>query len=200
MANIDALKQALSVSPDNVPLILMLAEACLEGFHLSEATEHFQRALSLDPVSIGARVGMAQILELEGKVEGSYVALARGGVALIQGQSQVGRRRFTTAHELGHHVLADEYSSEWVKGGKDERERLISAFAIHLLMPRQAAKRRWQQLGGDDDAWNAAVCLAAEYGVSWSALCGQLASLQILRESERAELAQRVAAAAEGDA
>ena len=34
MADIQSLKQALAVSPDNVPLLLMLGEAYLEQFSL----------------------------------------------------------------------------------------------------------------------------------------------------------------------
>ncbi|MCB1078654.1 MAG: tetratricopeptide repeat protein, partial [Verrucomicrobiae bacterium] len=67
MANIDSLKQALAFSPDNVPLILLLAQAHLDAFGLDEAGEQFQRALSLDPGNVTARVGLAQILDLNGK-------------------------------------------------------------------------------------------------------------------------------------
>ena len=48
MADIDTLKQALSVSPENVPLILLLGGAYLETFHFSEAREQYDRALGLD--------------------------------------------------------------------------------------------------------------------------------------------------------
>ena len=97
----------------------------------------------------------------------------------------------TLAHELGHHVLADEYSPEWVKGGKSERERLISAFAIHVLVPREAVNARWAELGGQSDPWSAAVHLGAEYGVSWTALCGHLASLRVVDQPTYEDLLRR---------
>lgn len=131
------------------------------------------------------------VLPLDAAVQGSYIAMRSGGVALVQGNAPTGKRRFTAVHELGHHVLADEYSTEWIKGGKDERERLISAFAVHLLLPRSAAAARWQALGGKDDPWNAAVHLGAEFGLSWSALCGQLKNLDLVSEDLRADLTQR---------
>jgi Zn-dependent peptidase ImmA (M78 family)/transcriptional regulator with XRE-family HTH domain len=109
------------------------------------------------------------------ELDGSYVALQRGGVALISADSDSGRRRFTIAHELGHHVLADAYSTEWVVGaGATEREKIINAFAIHFLMPRAAIGPRWKALHGDADPRGAAIRLAVEFGMSWSAACAQL--------------------------
>jgi len=75
MADIDSLKQALSVSPENIPLLLLLGEACLDHFHLAEAREQFDRALALDPLSTGARVGVARVLELEGKTSEAILRL-----------------------------------------------------------------------------------------------------------------------------
>jgi hypothetical protein len=49
------------------------------------------------------------------------------GLALVNGLSPVGGRRFTLAHELGHHVFADQYSDAWILGtGGDDREKLHS--------------------------------------------------------------------------
>ncbi len=107
--------------------------------------------------------------------EGSYVALARGGVALVSAAGDSGRRRFTIAHELGHHVLADEFAPEWVVGsGSSEREKVINAFAIHFLLPRPAARQRWEQYHGMEDPRDAVIHIAAEFGLSWSAACAQL--------------------------
>lgn len=110
-----------------------------------------------------------------GPSEGSYVALQRGGVALISSPGPSGRRRFTIAHELGHHVLADEYAPEWVVGaGSGEHEKIINAFAIHFLFPREAIQARWAKYGGPADPRAAAIKLAAEFGLSWTAACAQL--------------------------
>ncbi len=146
----------------------------------------------IDLVGTVERLGMYTfVLDLETNVEGSYVALEKCGVALIQGSDPTGKRRFTVAHELGHHVLQDEYSTEWVTGGKDDSERLISAFAIHFLLPRPGIGARWRELDGEDDPWNAAVYIAAEFGVSWSALCAQLVHLDIISEEQRRDFAHR---------
>ena len=67
MADIQSLKQALSVSPDNLPIVLMLGQAYLEEFHFEEARAAFEKALQLEAGNPVARTQLAQILELEGK-------------------------------------------------------------------------------------------------------------------------------------
>lgn len=126
------------------------------------------------------------------KLDGSYVALDKGGIALINGGTPSGRRRFTLAHELGHHVLADSYSAEWIVAAEDEdRERLVSAFAIHFLMPRDSVVQRWAQLNGRDDPRPAAIVLGAEFAVSWTAICAQLRNLKLISDGVRRSLAEQ---------
>jgi Zn-dependent peptidase ImmA (M78 family)/DNA-binding XRE family transcriptional regulator len=133
-----------------------------------------------DLVRIVERVGLYVFVlrfdERQGSpADGSYIALARGGAALISGATSSGRRRFTIAHELGHHVLADQYAPEWVVGnGATEREQVINAFAVHFLLPRPAIRRWWGDLAGGSDPRGAAIHIAAEFGTSWSATCAQL--------------------------
>jgi Zn-dependent peptidase ImmA (M78 family)/DNA-binding XRE family transcriptional regulator len=133
-----------------------------------------------DLVRIVERLGLyAFVLQFDERdgspADGSYIALDRGGVALISGATSSGRRRFTIAHELGHHVLADQYAPEWVVGsGATEREQVINAFAIHFLLPRPAIQRRWRDIGGASDSRGAAIQIAAEFGTSWSSTCAQL--------------------------
>jgi Zn-dependent peptidase ImmA (M78 family)/transcriptional regulator with XRE-family HTH domain len=131
-------------------------------------------------VQLVERLGLyAFVLPLHGdgasQSEGSYISLKQGGVALIGAVGDSGRRRFTIAHELGHHVLADAYAPEWVVGaGVTEREKVINAFAIHFLLPRLAVEHRWAQYKGNVEPRAAAIRIAVEYGLSWSAACAQL--------------------------
>jgi Zn-dependent peptidase ImmA (M78 family) len=121
--------------------------------------------------------------------DGSYVALKECGVALVNGAREGGRRRFTIAHELGHHVLNDQYDPEWIVGSDaTDRERVINAFAIHFLMPRAAVEQRWLQLEGGTDPRDAAVRLAVELGMSWSAACAQLLRLGCLSSRQYQQL------------
>lgn len=144
-----------------------------------------------DLQTVAEHLGLhAFVLPLESGVEGSYVALKGAGVALIQGKDPAAKRRFTLAHELGHHIFEDEYSDEWVTGSLDERERLISAFAIHLLVPRPGVVSLWAQFNGAEDPRGAAIEIAGRYGVSWTALCAQLANLEVVTQAQRTALVE----------
>jgi Zn-dependent peptidase ImmA (M78 family) len=121
---------------------------------------------------------------------GAYVSLDSVGVALVNGRMPSGRRRFALAHELGHHLLLDDYDSyNDVSLRRADREQLIDAFAAHLMMPRLAVRARWEQLcDSGEDARGTAVHVSFEYGVSWSALVHHLRSLELIGEAEQERL------------
>lgn len=52
--------------------------------------------------------------------------------AVVNGDTDSGRRRMTLAHELGHWLCGDAYDV-WAR---DDRERMLNSFAIHFLAPR----------------------------------------------------------------
>lgn len=166
-----------SMAPPSIDSIGAAEQAALEA---RQAAGLRQDEPVWDLVRVAERLGLyAFVLELEGPAsaaaDGSYVALERGGVALVNGLLESGRRRFTIAHELGHHVSNDEYDPDWVVGSDTtEREKIVNAFAIHFLMPRTAIEQRWSRLGGEADPRDAAIHLGVEFGLSWSAVCAQL--------------------------
>lgn len=152
-----------------------------------------------DLVRVVERLGLYTfVLDLEDvQTDGSYVALKECGVALINGASESGRRRFTIAHELGHHLLNDEYDSNWIVGADTtDREKVVNAFAIHFLLPRGAIAQRELFLHSSSGPRDQVIRVAAEFGVSWSAACGQLQRLGCLTPSEyKSMLPQRPAKA-----
>lgn len=109
------------------------------------------------------------------EVPGDGTSLIDGdlAVAVVNHQTDPGRRRATAAHELGHSVLGDEYSSDLdVHLSRQDRESVINAFAAELLLPTAAFDRM-----GDRSALtrDKLVRLAAEYRVSWSLALRQAA-------------------------
>jgi Zn-dependent peptidase ImmA (M78 family)/DNA-binding XRE family transcriptional regulator len=130
--------------------------------------------------------------------DGAYAAVDALGVAVINASMKPGRRRFTLAHELGHHLLADAFAVDLdLLGGPGGRESYINSFAVHLLLPRSAVTERWHQLGGTQDLRTAAIHLAVEFRVSWTALLGHLATLKLAPRPELRRQMKRVPRKAE---
>ena len=103
--------------------------------------------------------------------DAAYVAVEDVGVAVINGAQEPGRRRFNLAHELGHHVFQDAYAPEIGLSPQDETERLINAFAIHLLLPAADADVLVEEF--EPDLRLAAVVAGVRHRLSWAAVCAQ---------------------------
>ncbi len=73
--NLDSLRKAVAVSPDNLPLLLMLGDALLENFIGEEAAETFEAALKVEPSSLPAKLGYIRALDFSGKVSEAILRL-----------------------------------------------------------------------------------------------------------------------------
>lgn len=71
--NLDALRLALQHSPDNAPLLMLFAEACLDEGLLEEAEQSFQRVLKDAAAHAEARLGLARVALLQGKTSQAAV-------------------------------------------------------------------------------------------------------------------------------
>lgn len=75
MEKIQNLKQALSVSPDNAPLLLILGETALEELQLDDAQQAFEKLLQLNSHSDQAQFGLARCAQLNGKTSEAIVRM-----------------------------------------------------------------------------------------------------------------------------
>ncbi len=102
------------------------------------------------------------------------------------------RRRFTSAHELGHLVLHSkrgvhldeavvQLRSEKAAAGTDEHEIEANRFAAELLMPQVFLQRDLKEMGviSTDDE-KAIAQLAKRYGVSSQAMAIRLSTLGLI--------------------
>lgn len=82
-------------------------------------------------------------------LSGLVIELDAGAIIGVNAQHAHVRQRFTTAHELGHHLLghADRFHIDVTDGhqpGYDYRsERAANDFAAELLMPRRILAREF---------------------------------------------------------
>lgn len=129
------------------------------------------KAICLEDIAMARKV-----LVLPGPLEGCEARLTRKGssgiIRVRAGEDQVGRRRFSIAHELGHWEMHD--SSQWyactAANLRDYRvspeEREANVFASELLMPRFLAEPLLQKA---EPTLALAKQAAAEFNVSLTA-------------------------------
>lgn len=85
-------------------------------------------------------------------------------VAVVSRLGDPGRRRATAAHELGHLLLGDEYSSDLgVHASRTEREAAVDAFAAEFLLPTAVISAAAGETSRDT-----LIRLASAYRTSWS--------------------------------
>ncbi|AYY14979.1 ImmA/IrrE family metallo-endopeptidase [Actinobacteria bacterium YIM 96077] len=132
------------------------------------------------------------VLDLPG--DGASLQLEQGlGVGVI-GQATPGRRRFAAAHELGHHLLGDEYQSDiGVAVSRSEREDLIDTFAREFLLPSDVVYHEWASMHGGNR--ERLIRLAARYRVSWRVAVNTARRVDVISDEEartlRADTPQR---------
>jgi Zn-dependent peptidase ImmA (M78 family)/DNA-binding XRE family transcriptional regulator len=124
----------------------------------------------------------------EDAADAASVLLARGGVAVVNGARQVGRRRLAIAHELGHYLFADEYALDWRVCHADDAnlwENRLDRFARAVLLPQQGLRDAWAELADSgDDLRTTAVKLASRFRVDMSTLARRAVELGIVQTED----------------
>jgi len=115
--------------------------------------------------------------------DAAFISLGGWGVAVVNGALDSGRRRFSLAHELGHHLIGDAYAPEIDPMAGDDVEKLLNAFVAYLLMPRHDVTKVWRSFEGGDRRLGC-VAIATRFRVSWTSACSHLVSLDLIDRSE----------------
>ncbi len=101
--------------------------------------------------------------------DGASLLLDGYGVSVIGGRAEPGRRRWTAAHELGHHLSQDAYHSDvGIAASRSEQEQVVDAFASEFLLPAADMRAQWPE-SGTQDPRATLIDLAGRYRLSWSA-------------------------------
>ena len=148
--------------------------------------------------NLGAKVLHAGLLPFivnlgSDTADAAGVLLDAGAVAVVNGALRVGRRRLSLAHELGHLLVADEYTVDWRIDGtrnRDFREQLMDRFARSLLLPGASLQERWEAWGGstDNGLRPATVRAASHFRVDMSTLARRLRELELISDSQAAQV------------
>jgi Zn-dependent peptidase ImmA (M78 family) len=145
-------------NPENVPF---LTRQEIEDRAKAVLMEHGLLSIPVDPVVLANRLGI-RVNNAKFSDDSMVGMIAKRGdnVTLLVNQGDPPfRKRFTIAHELGHHFLHLLQDGEFVDGEADlfrqqweesaamtpQRRREIQAnmFASSLLMPEQEVRREW---------------------------------------------------------
>lgn len=147
----------------------------------------------VDVEDVVRRLGIQLITEpLDDELSGMAVRSSKHKLIIANSRHHLNRRRFTIAHECGHHVLHESYLLEGVhvdKGilrrdslsssGRDLKEVAANAFAAELLMPRNLISsivpRDFDVLAEEEQQELKEV--AERFGVSTAALSIRLINL-----------------------
>ena len=70
---LDSLRDAVALSPQNIPLLLVFGQTCLDELNFDEAKAAFNRVLQNDPANVQAKLGIASGLYLSGNTSEAVV-------------------------------------------------------------------------------------------------------------------------------
>jgi Zn-dependent peptidase ImmA (M78 family)/transcriptional regulator with XRE-family HTH domain len=112
------------------------------------------------------------------------ILLRQGGVSLINSHNKVGRRRLALAHELGHFLVADEYTVDWrvTDQRSSDLEARLDRFARSLLLPEPGIRAAWDRHASRHPRV-ASVLLASEFRVDMATLSRRLDELRLVDSS-----------------
>lgn len=112
------------------------------------------------------------------------------GIALVNGNLKVGRRRLAAAHELGHLLTRDGYRVDWRIDAPEQHtwETRLDQFARALLLPTLTTKRAWTTARRAPTLREAAVKVASAFQVDMSTLARRLLDLDVVGDADAKEI------------
>ncbi|AXK86299.1 ImmA/IrrE family metallo-endopeptidase [Nocardia farcinica] len=161
-----------------------------------EAARSARERLGLDDAEpardIGRKMGELGLLVFSFELgadaaDAASLLLRAGGIALINGSLQVGRRRLALAHEFGHYLFADEYTVDWRLGAAADTgawETRLDRFARAVLLPVRSLPARWREYAATEGVRTAAVRLASDYQVDMTTLAQRLLELEVIEAKQ----------------
>jgi transcriptional regulator with XRE-family HTH domain len=182
-------RQVVSLGSVTIPKILSCPFPVADEAGAREAALWLRRELGLGTGPIDTLMDVCEragqfvlVTDLPG--DGASLKEDDLAVAVVSASGDPGRRRATGAHELGHLVVGDEYSTDLgVSASRQEREEVIDRFAAEFLLPGEVVDAARDADGKLDRA--ALVRLSALHRTSWSLTVKQAQRTGALNEDVR---------------
>lgn len=140
--DLEALKAALAASPDNVPLLLLVARAHEDHFELADARQCLERVVTLDPDHAEALLGIARLMDMAGESSEAVVRLEslsalkpdfapawllRARIAMDENEPGPAREYYDRAVALDRSVADDELLNAILKAGGGKRRSAMTS-------------------------------------------------------------------------
>lgn len=134
------------------------------------------------------------VVRLGDGADAGTVLLRTGGVTVVNGDLHVGRRRLALAHELGHYLIADPYTTDWRIDSTEAEplEARLDRFARALLMPATDLETRWHAwMNRPGEALrDVAVRAGSHYRVDMATLARRLTECGLIGTDDAAAVRQ----------
>jgi transitional endoplasmic reticulum ATPase len=134
--DLEALKAALAASPENVPLLALVAKSHEERFEFADARKFYDRVVALQPDHGEALLAIARLLDLAGESSQAAVRLEvlceqqprfaaawllRARIAMEESDISAAREFYDTAVDLDRSLADEELLREILKAGGGKR-------------------------------------------------------------------------------
>ncbi len=154
--DLEALHKALEASPENIPLLLMVATEEENMFGFREARSLLDRVLAIDPQNSAALLGIARLLDFMGKSSEGAVRvedlcnrqpdyapawLLRARITLDEGDGHSARTYYDKAVALDRSLADDELLGKILSTAGPKRSAATSSGSVH----------EFDDYGDDDD-------------------------------------------------
>lgn len=136
--DLNALQAALAASPENVPLLVLIAKQHLENFEIEKATKHLEDALKLEPENQEIQYLLAKGMSLDGKISLAMVRLEaicqkspeyadawllRASLLVTENDGRAARSCYEKAIELNPDLKNDKLLKDIIKAGGETADR-----------------------------------------------------------------------------
>jgi Zn-dependent peptidase ImmA (M78 family) len=159
----------------------------------------------VDVFGIAQTLGLWLMAQPLDHLYGFYLRTDEAAGIVVNSQHPESLQRFTVAHEIGHHVLGHQHTTDDIDdlasfGGRKLEEAQAQAFAASLLLPLPLINRVLRNLPQEHPLTPGDVYLfSRQTGVSYTAAVWQLKNLKKLTPQSARQFAKLGAAAAKSE-